>query len=223
MSLSSLVNIPGEGHKEILCAAAACFSKRGYCGTTIEGIADQLGCTIGRIYHFYGTKMDLFLGVHQAGQEICYNAVFPIYNSKAPAIDRLFDMASEHVNVMIQSLKFQKVVRAGVEMHFRGATTPAHRDKLDEIIGKRKKYSRLFRDVMEESRGDGVLAYRDGGVAVQLLFMTLNSPVYWQKSPENYSEEETRDAVRHIVTYALSGLGVGKNSISSLEEKVQKR
>ncbi len=221
MSLSSLVNIPEEGHKEILCAAASCFSELGYCGTTIEKIAELLGCTIGRIYHFYSTKMDLFLGVHQVGQEICYNAVFPVYDGKSPAIERLFDMSSEHVNVMIKSLKFQKVVRAGVEMHIRGATTPAHRDKLDRIIGKRKNYSALFRDVMEDARGDGVLVYPDVGVAIQLLFMTLNSPAYWKKPRAMHSEKETREVVRHIVTYALSGLGIDKDSLSRLEERVQ--
>jgi AcrR family transcriptional regulator len=47
--------VRGRRH-EILDAALACFSERGYDGTTIEEIRERSGASVGSIYHHFGGK-----------------------------------------------------------------------------------------------------------------------------------------------------------------------
>ena len=47
--------------EEILRAAAICFGLDGYSGTDVNWIAHEAGITKGTIYHYFGSKEDLFL------------------------------------------------------------------------------------------------------------------------------------------------------------------
>src|SRR3546814_6257739 len=66
-SLSLLVNRPSapDGVRaDILNAAATIFNERGYAATSIDDVADRLGASKGRIYHYYRSKTDIFLDLH---------------------------------------------------------------------------------------------------------------------------------------------------------------
>ena len=52
-----------EARTDILQTAAECFTERGYAETSIDDVARRLGCTKGRIYHFFASKVDLFCSV----------------------------------------------------------------------------------------------------------------------------------------------------------------
>src|SRR5690625_7272262 len=47
----------------VLDAAAKVFARQGYDESSIDDIADELGATKGRVYHYFRTKADLLLGV----------------------------------------------------------------------------------------------------------------------------------------------------------------
>src|SRR6266545_1912101 len=58
---------PGaDGREEVLRAAALAFMKRGYNGTSIDDIADELNATKGRVYHYYRTKQAIYLDVRRS-------------------------------------------------------------------------------------------------------------------------------------------------------------
>lgn len=48
----------------ILDAARRCFGDRGYDGTTTREIAEQAGLTTAAIYHYYGSKAELYRAAH---------------------------------------------------------------------------------------------------------------------------------------------------------------
>lgn len=47
--------------EQILKAAVTCFGAEGYSNTDVNRIADAVGITKGTIYHYFGSKEDLFL------------------------------------------------------------------------------------------------------------------------------------------------------------------
>ena len=70
-----------EGRAEILDAAAVAFMKKGFAATSINTVADALGCTKGRIYYQFESKSDLFFAVHREAMAMNLDAVLGIVRS----------------------------------------------------------------------------------------------------------------------------------------------
>ncbi len=61
-----------ETRRRILDAARRCFASNGYEATSNRQLADSAGLTTGAIYHYFGSKQDLFAEAYAQVQEIVY-------------------------------------------------------------------------------------------------------------------------------------------------------
>lgn len=198
-----------EGQVDILNMAAQCFMERGFASTSIDDVARRLGSTKGRIYHFFASKADLFFTVAEVAMQYNYAAIDASLKSDAPAIERLREMAFAHCLSMIETQPYQQSVWQGVEIHLRGSTTPEQRERLNALLETRDHYAALFRRVMEEAATAGAIRYGDLGIARQLMFMALNSPIFWYKPRPGETAEDRRKIASQCTAFALAGLGAG--------------
>lgn len=212
MALGVREHIADGSRADILEAAAHCFMERGYAATSIDDVARRLSATKGRIYHHYSSKSDLFADVFRFGMEMNYRAIEPLRRSGERAVERWRQMAFVHVVQMITTRQFQRVVWEGVEMHLRGSTTPEQRSVFAELIEKRSRYSDIFRDLLAEARDDGDMAFENLGIANQLVFITLNSPIFWYSPRAGETERDIEDIARQVVAFAMHGLGIRKGN-----------
>ncbi|MGN6767264.1 MAG: TetR family transcriptional regulator [Rhizobiaceae bacterium] len=212
MALGVREHIADGSRADILEAAAHCFMERGYAATSIDDVARRLSATKGRIYHHYSSKSDLFADVFRFGMEMNYRAIEPLRRSGERAVERWRQMAFVHVVQMITTRQFQRVVWEGVEMHLRGATTPEQRSVFAELIEKRSRYSDIFRDLLAEARDDGDMAFENLGIANQLVFITLNSPIFWYSPRAGETERDIEDIALQVVAFAMHGLGIRKGN-----------
>jgi len=192
---------------DILSAAATCFMEHGYSETSIDDVAHALGATKGRIYHHFRSKADLFANVFRAGMEMNYAAIEPCRASSGPAAMRWKRMAFAHVIQMIRTRAFQRTVWMGVEMHLRGATTPQQRAILSDLLRLRTDYSAIFREVIVKGREDGDFDFENVSITNQLMFMTLNSPIFWYAPRTGETRADIEDLAKLVVTCAWRGLG----------------
>lgn len=191
----------------ILEAAAACFMERGYEAASIDEVARRLGATKGRVYHHFPAKADLLAGVFRAGMEMNFQAVAAARAVSGPAVHRWNAMAAAHVRQIITTRSFQRAVWQGVEMHLRGATTPTQRDTFAELVAMRDDYSGIFRQAIEQARTEGDMRFADAGIANQVMFMALNSPLFWYTPRPGETAADLDAIVRQVVGFALGGLG----------------
>jgi AcrR family transcriptional regulator len=196
----------------ILEAAARCFTERGYDATSIDDVARSLGATKGRIYHHYPSKADLFADVFRAGMEMNYAAIEPVRNLPGKAFGRWRTLAFTHVVQMISRRTFQRVVCEGTEMYLRGATTPEQRSAFAELHESRSRYGDIFRQAIAEAKKDGDMRFGDLGIANRLMFVTLNSPVFWYSPRAGETDRDIEDIARQVVTFAMHGLGLRKGN-----------
>jgi AcrR family transcriptional regulator len=201
------MEISTDPRSEILDAAAACFMERGYASTSIDDVARRLGATKGRVYHHFPSKTELFAAIFQAGMDKCYAAIEEHRSSKGKAFARLHRMAAGHARQVIASKPFQCVVWQGVELHLRGSTTPEQRDLLGRLIDYRDAYERIFRDAVAAAQHEGALHFDNLGVAVQLMFVTLNSPIFWYTPRPGEKDADVDRLVAQTVQFAMRGLG----------------
>jgi len=207
-TLQQLTEYSGEGSRAaILSAAAQCFMERGYTETSIDDVARRLGATKGRVYHHFSSKADLFAAIFQAGMDMDYAAIAPVRDMPGPALPRLAAMAAAHARQIILSRPYQRVVWQGVQMLLRGATTPELRGELMRLNDYRDSYERIFRDEVALARDEGALRVDNLSLAVSLMFVTLNSPIFWYAPRPGETGADVDRLARQAVGFALRGLG----------------
>jgi len=206
--VTETISVPGDrAQGDILAVAAQCFMERGYHGASLDDVARRLGATKGRIYHHYPSKADLFAAVFRAGMAINRRAIAPHLDRPGPASGRLIAMARTHAATMIATRPFQRAVWEGVSLHLQGATTPEQRAALVDLETDRRAYSDLFRATALAARDEGALDFGHPGIAMQMLFLTLNSPIFWYAPRPDQDAAAVAAIVDEIVTFALRGLG----------------
>lgn len=213
MTLSVREHLADSSRAEILRAAATCFNDRGYSATSIDDVARSLGATKGMIYHHYPSKADLFAGVFRVGMEMNYTAIAPCRVLPGPAVARWRKMALVHTMQMITTKPFQRVVWEGVSMYLRGATTPEQRTVFAELLESRRNYGRIFRETIAKGRDEGDFSFENIGITEQVMFLTLNSPLFWYSPRAGETEADIEDIARQVVTFALRGLGAKEEAM----------
>jgi AcrR family transcriptional regulator len=139
---------------EVLGAAAEAFIERGYAATSIDDVADRLGCTKGRVYHYFRTKGELFLGVHQKALDMAIAEVRPIFESTGTPSERLHGMARAHALLMMEKASYMRLAVQHAEMALAlEGRTP--RGPVLDVFSLRQEYGDLFEKVIADGIESG--------------------------------------------------------------------
>lgn len=195
------------GREAIVFAAADCFMEAGFTATSIDDVADRLGATKGRIYHYYRSKADLFFEVHRRGMAINLETIAPIAARDGDPVAKLADMSRAHIRNMLDFINFQRVVMQGVEMHLAGATTPDQRRQLRLLMEERVGYEELFRKVLLDGRERGVFSFDNVSFASKAVLAILNNPVLWYRRRDDEDEAARQSIIEEFTAYALACAG----------------
>lgn len=94
---------------QILQAALACFSRKGYYNTTMRDIQAEAGLSKGGVYHHFGSKEELFMSLFEhwlAGIEAGLEA---IYSTDVSATEKLTFIAQATGQLLANSADFLPV------------------------------------------------------------------------------------------------------------------
>ncbi len=195
---------PPSGRDAIVAAAATLFMERGYAATSIDDVADLLGATKGRVYHYYDSKAELFFDVQTTAMQLIQDAVAPIAGSGLPPSARLHAMALEHARVVMRYFTFEKVLVQGIAPHMMRGDTAQKRMRR-QVIRMRDDYEELFAAVIAAGVKSGDFK---GGLpprlAAKLILGALNWLVIWFEPREKGDESET--IARALADFALAGM-----------------
>lgn len=168
-----------EGRMEILVAAAEAFMKTGFAATSIDTVADVLGCTKGRIYYQYKSKADLFFDVHREAMRMNLTAIVRAAQASGSPLTKLRRMVEAQALVVMTKLEFQRVSVQGVELHLSGSTTSKQREVLRKLIDMRDKYEEIFVSVVQDGINAGEIRSYDPKLVVKPLLGALNWMTFW--------------------------------------------
>jgi AcrR family transcriptional regulator len=198
--------------QEILHVAAECFMEQGFHATSIDDVARRLGATKGRIYHHYPSKIELFFDVHRAGMELLFSAVEPASQIDGDGITVLAAMLEAHAMAVLEHHTFESVVAQGVQMHRFGATTPAQREILDELIGSRDRFEAMFKKAAMAARKDGTLANVDISIAVKTLLGGIQWSLIWYRPQNDTGPKARRNLAEQMVKTLVDGVRARGNA-----------
>jgi AcrR family transcriptional regulator len=169
-------------------------------------VARRLGSTKGRVYHHYPSKIELFFDVHRAGMELLFSAVEPASQTEGDGITVLTAMLRAHAMAVLEYHTFESVVAQGVQMHRFGATTPAQRDILDELIASRDRFEALFKKAATAARKDGTLANVDVSIAVKTLLGGIQWSLIWYRPEADAGLKSRRLLADQMVKTLVDGV-----------------
>lgn len=146
-----------ETRRRILDIARASFAAGGYDGSTNRDVASAVGITAGALYHYFGSKLDLYLAVHDDVQERVYgnfNAAVDQADGFLEKFDAVLDTAHELNKEDPTLAAFLGVVRADMRRH------PEIDTSLAEHAARRSNFFVRLVDTGVES-GEIPAAHRD--------------------------------------------------------------
>jgi AcrR family transcriptional regulator len=160
-----------DGAARIRRAAIALFRARGFHGTSVRQLAEAADMESASLYYHYPSKQSLLMDLfHHTMNELIEGAEQAIA-SQVDATARLRAAVLFHVRFHI---------------HRQDEATISHselRALIDPdraaIIAKRDRYERLFRNVLESGREEGVFEFEDAALTSTAMLMMCSGVSDW--------------------------------------------
>lgn len=157
---------------DVITAAGRLFGERGYHGTSMRDLGDELGLLGSSLYSHVTSKEDLLVDVVERGATLFAEAARRATEGKASGAERLRALIAGHVDVVVDHL--DEVRTFLNEARFLDGV---HRQR---IVAARDAYEGEFRAAIGDGLSDGSLAWgvdpKLGGIMVLSI---LNSLERW--------------------------------------------
>jgi len=190
------------GRLEILAAATEAFMRLGYARASIDEIADQLGATKGRVYHYYRSKADILMDVHRHVLDLMMSGIKPLVDEGGPAADVLRAMVLRHAMLVMDNLSFTRVALPNTT----DLLVAEKRDFVREINKARGEYEGMFVGVLERGMAEGVFRRADAALLAKPLLGSLNWTVIWYADNKRGAAQSRQEIAEIIADYALGGV-----------------
>ena len=207
---SLLVDRPGasdEARADILKAAATAFNERGYDATSIDDVADLLGASKGRIYHYYRSKADIFLDLHLESLRILTERVSGIAGRpELRPTQRVHEMCVAHAIVVMTRISYQKATMLGLNRFLLSVSAPYQdvaRKRVNELRGE---YEDLFVAAIAEGVGTGEFRRVEPRFATKPLLGALNYVANWYDEDRERELGTVEDIAVGLADYCVRGL-----------------
>jgi AcrR family transcriptional regulator len=192
---------PGvDGREEILRAAALAFMKRGYNGTSIDDIADQLKATKGRVYHYYRTKQAIYLDVRRAQLSRLLQALEEAAAEPGSPDERLRRMIETQIG-LVESDRPAMYLALG--SRFVDVPIEVNDDlakALDQIEAMRHRLEDMFRVVVEEGVRAGVFRKVNATIVAKTCLSAGQMTVLWLHDFPLSAEQVAAEMADHLLT-----------------------
>jgi AcrR family transcriptional regulator len=152
----------------ILRSAAAAFRRKGYHGTSMEEISDELLMTKGSLYYYFKDKEDILYACHDFSLDRVLEKMADVHQAGvgAPADQRLAALVQGLVDVIIDDLQ-----GSALALDF----TALSEDLLAKIIAKRDKFERGMREIIQA----GIAAQEFKPVDPKLATFAILGAINW--------------------------------------------
>ncbi|MEA1015351.1 TetR/AcrR family transcriptional regulator [Sphingosinicella sp. LY1275] len=191
-----------EGRLEILTAATTSFMRLGYARASIDEIADQLGATKGRVYHYYRSKADILMDIHRHVLDMMLGAIRPLAEAES-AVEAMREMAFRHAMIVMENLAFTRVALLSTTDLF---VNEKQQDFVSEIGKLRSEYESLFVAVLERGMASGEFRQANAKVLAKPLLGSLNWTTMWYVDREDSTDATRREIAEIVVDYVVGGV-----------------
>ncbi len=182
----------------ILESAVRSFAAKGFYGTSMDDIAEELLLTRGSLYYYFRDKEEILALCHETALEAMLDVTSRVRASQLPPDQALRRIVVEHARVMVDK--------------FHGTALALQFDALDPkrrsaVVAARDTYERSVRDVIADGVAKKIFRPVDPKLAAFAILGSLNWMARWYKAGGGATADEIGGAFADLF---LSGLLLAK-------------
>ncbi|MEZ5993427.1 MAG: TetR/AcrR family transcriptional regulator [Planctomycetota bacterium] len=184
----------------ILRSAAAAFRRKGYHGTSMEDISEQLLMTKGSLYYYFSDKEAILFACHDFSLDRVLEKMREVIEAQkaANSADKLGALIQGLVDVMIDDLQ-----GSALALDF----TALRDELLEKIIIKRDQFERGMRVVITEGVKNGEFRNVDPKLATFAILGAINWISKWYRPDGSF---KAADIGRMYSDLFVKGLSQGE-------------
>ena len=186
----------------ILDVSVKLFGDKGYRGTSMRDIAEQVGVLPGSLYAHINSKEDILAGIVQEGIEGFLKIKETIESLDADPEEKLREAIKLHLKLVVSDRE-----RTLVTIHQWRFLTEPNRSRAEEL---RRDYAQMFIDILDEGARGNVsnkTLNKKFNTKIQafMILGALNWTTEWYSSDGPDSPEEIGENLAEIV---INGMGL---------------
>ena len=181
---------------EIMRAAASCFRRQGYHGTSVEEIAQALRMTKGNLYYYFEDKEEILYFCHDYSLDLLLDLLKRVGRQERSPQERLRSLIEAFVHMILDELH-----GTALTMDLQ-ALSPVH---LARVVAKRDRFDRGVRAVIQEGIGNGMFRAGNPKLYAFAILGAANWITRWYDPKGAAGSSEIADA---FAEYLVGGLGV---------------
>jgi AcrR family transcriptional regulator len=185
-----------EKREAVLAAAAGLMARRGYAGMSLADLAEALGVSKPTLYHYVGSKEQLFGEIVQRSQEATIAFIREVADGPGTGLAKLREILTGYAEIVNSD--------AGTSLIF-AATAELGPETLAAIRGRARQANALIYRVFEEGQTDGTLSIGDRSLTLQTLFGSLNWTPNWYRADGPLSLRELAGRQADILLAGVKG------------------
>lgn len=191
-----MTTVVSERRTEINEAAARLFFARGYGGTSIQDVADEVGILKGSLYHHIDGKEDLLVAIIDEVHDAAMARLAAAEAMDAPVLERLFWFVRDHTAYNCRNL-------AHIGVYFREFEHLAG-DHRDRVGADRRAYDRFVRTLITDGQAAGEIpATVDARLTANAVLGMTNWVYQWFDPSTDDADAiaaDLADLARHMLT-----------------------
>lgn len=178
----------------ILRAAAQCFNRSGFHGTSMDDIARKLGVTKPALYRYVNNKHDVLAACFNLVMDMSFRHLEEGAAAGRNGLEKLRLTIRGYLSELIGDFGHPVVILE------EGALLP---DQLRSLIRRRDELERQYRALIEEGKRDGSIVPCNSKMAVFAIFGAMNWVPKWYRTDGDWSPEFVADSLVQIITRAI--------------------
>jgi len=187
-------NTAGEGRKaEIINVGINLFAEKGYHGTTLDEIAEQVGITKAALYYYISSKEEILQEINKRNMAGMEQAI-KLHKSSLPPADKLRKVIQYYVKFAAETGK-----RASIHFEQTNALPKKHRDTVQR---KKKEVERALQEVLREGVEQGCFVIDDVKLASFAILGACNWTYHWYHPDGGLTPEQI---AQHFITILEKG------------------
>lgn len=188
----------------IISAAAQCFNRSGFHGTSMEDIAARLGVTKPALYRYVKNKHEVLFACFTMAMDMSFRHLEQGERSGGTGLQKLQHTLRGYLADLMTELGHPVVLLE------EGALLP---DQLRVLIRRRDELERRYRAMVEEGIRDGSIIPCNSKLAAFALFGAINWVPKWYREDGEWSADYVADTLTHLITRGLAAHPEGPRSV----------
>ncbi|SNT09426.1 transcriptional regulator, TetR family [Noviherbaspirillum humi] len=197
----------------ILEAASNLFIKRGYEGTSMQDIAQELGIARSALYYYFKNKEEILVSLTEGLTIVAKQLASQVVEKGKEPEEALRELVHQHAKlILFHPVQFRVVDQAEISL-------PETQRKTAEAA--RRILLQKFTEVIEHGIERGRFRMVDAKVAAFAIIGMCNWTAWWFKSGGAKSAEEIAEILADFSLHALERGDVRKDRKAGVEESLR--